>query len=136
VYSAKTITKESKIVPGEHGNFAACDIKRGECFEWGLAVLLPGYCNSLTDAIYTWNSQSDSKVVATLSGPSLFYNTLGDESNVRCVPYHAEKRYEMYALEDIAEGTELTIRYDSMNWRESMADVKKIVGELKDGDQK
>ena len=61
----------------------------------------------------------------------MFYNTMGDNSNCRCVPYHKEKRYEMYALRDIKKGEELTIRYDSMNWRAAMKEVKSIVGELK-----
>ena len=36
-----------------------------------------------------------------------------------------------YALEDIPAGTELTMRYDSMNWRDAMQEVKQAVGELK-----
>ena len=83
-----------------------------------------------TDHLYTWSS-TDQFTAATLSGPSLYYNTLGDRSNCRCVPFHKEKRYEMYALEDIPAGTELTMRYDSMNWRDAMQEVKQAVGELK-----
>ena len=79
-----------------------------------------------TDHLYTWSS-TDQFTAATLSGPSLYYNTLGDRSNCRCVPFHKEKRYEMYALEDIPAGTELTMRYDSMNWRDAMQEGKQAL---------
>ena len=36
-----------------------------------------------------------------------------------------------YALRNIKKGEELTMRYDSMNWRTAMKEVKGIVGELK-----
>ena len=124
------ITKESEIVPAANGNFAGKDFKKGECIDWGIAVVLDGYDINKTDALYTWSSY-DKKTAASLSGPALFYNTMGDESNCRCVPYHKEKRYEMYALRDIKKGEELTMRYDSMNWRTAMKEVKGIVGELK-----
>ena len=124
------ITKESKIVPGANGNFAAKDFRKGECIDWGIAVVLNGYDINKTDALYTWSSW-DRKSAAALSGPALFYNTMGDASNMRCVPYHKEKRYENYALRDIKKGEEITMRYDSMNWREAMKEVKSIVGELK-----
>ena len=45
-------------------------------------------------------------------------------------------RFEIYALEDIPKDTELTFRYDSMNYREGMKDLISIVGELKDGKDK
>ena len=48
------------------------------------------------------------------------------------VPYHAERRYEMYALEDIAAGEELTIRYDSTNWREKFTELKGIIGAIEE----
>ena len=51
---------------------------------------------------------------------------------MRCVPYHAERRYEMYALEDIAAGEELTIRYDSTNWREKFTELKGIIGAIEE----
>ena len=124
------ITKESVIVPGANGNFACKDFKRGECIDWGIAVVLNDYDINKTDALYTWSSH-DKKTAASLSGPALFYNTEGDKSNMQCVPYHKEKRYENYALRDIKKGEELTMRYDSMNWREAMKEVKEIVGELK-----
>jgi len=124
------ITKESVIVPGANGNFACKDFKKGECIDWGIAVVLNDYDINKTDALYTWSSH-DKKTAASLSGPALFYNTMGDQSNMRCVPYHKEKRYENYALRDIKKGEELTMRYDSMNWREAMKEVKEIVGELK-----
>ena len=124
------VTKESIIVPGANGNFACKDFKKGECIDWGIAVVLNDYDINKTDALYTWSSH-DKKTAASLSGPALFYNTMGDRSNMRCVPYHKEKRYENYALRDIKKGEELTMRYDSMNWREAMKEVKEIVGELK-----
>ena len=124
------ITKESLIVPGANGNFAGRDFKKGECIDWGIAVVLNDYDINKTDALYTWSS-NDRKTAATLSGAALYYNTMGDASNIRCVPYHKEKRYENYALRDIKKGEELTIRYDSMNWRTAMKEVRAIVGELK-----
>ena len=124
------ITKESEIVPGANGNFASKDLRKGQCIDWGIAVVLDGYDVNKTDALYSWNPK-DKKTAAALSGAALFYNTMGDNSNCRCVPYHKEKRYEMYALRDIKKGEELTIRYDSMNWRTAMKEVKAIVGELK-----
>ena len=108
------------------------DLKKGECFEWGLAMRLPQYNVNIVDSVFTW-STTDRFSAASLSGPAMFYNTLGDASNVRCVPYHVEDRYEMYALEDIKAGTELTIRYDSINWRNAMKEVKSIVGTLESG---
>mmetsp|Transcript_32125 Transcript_32125/g.44802 ORF Transcript_32125/g.44802 Transcript_32125/m.44802 type:complete len:180 (+) Transcript_32125:66-605(+) len=125
IYSAKTVTKESKIVPG-NGNFAGVDLKKGECFEWGIAAVVNDYDINKTTHLYTWSSV-DKKTAAALSGCALYFNTLGDKSNCRCVPYHKENRYEIYALEDIKAGTELTIRYDSMDWRDAMKPLKKII---------
>ena len=129
---SRVVCRESVIVPGQNGVFAACDIKQGGIVEWGVAVVLQNYNIHDTDSLYTWTSfnRTAEAAVATVSGCGLFYNTLGDKSNTRCVPYHKEKRFEVYALTDIKAGTELTFRYDSMNWREGMQDVKAIVGEL------
>ena len=97
------------------------------CIFTGIIIItLLIYDINNTEALYTWSS-TDKIKTATLSGCALYYNTNGDNSNVRCVPYHTENRYEMYALEDIQKGTELTIRYDSANWRESFKDLKKII---------
>mmetsp|Transcript_34411 Transcript_34411/g.97029 ORF Transcript_34411/g.97029 Transcript_34411/m.97029 type:complete len:179 (-) Transcript_34411:198-734(-) len=132
VNTSKVVCKESKIVPGARGVFAAVDIKKGEIVEWGIAVIIPGLSVHSSDQFYTWTShdQGPSAPCATVSGVALFYNTEGDKSNCRCVPYHTERRFEVYALQDIPAGAELTIRYDSMNWRESMAEVRGIVGTL------
>ena len=129
IYCSKTRCAESIIVPGQNGVFAREDLKKGECFEWGLATVIVNYDINNTDVLYTWSSV-DKKKAATLSGFALYYNTNGDNSNIRCVPYHTENRYEMYALEDIPKSTELTIRYDSTNWRESFKDLKSIIGPL------
>ena len=124
-----TACRESLLVPGEKGVFARRALRRGECCEWGMATVIPDYDVRNGDHLFTWSS-TDRSVAAALSGHALFYNTLGDKSNCRCVPYHAERRFEIYALEDIAEGTELTFRYDSMNWRSGMEGVRSVVGEL------
>ena len=60
------------------------------------------------DSLYPWGQGPDAeghgswgykdydrKTCATCSGPALYYNTLGANSNCRCVPYHKEKRYEI-----------------------------------------
>uniref|UniRef100_A0A6C0KJ29 SET domain-containing protein n=1 Tax=viral metagenome TaxID=1070528 RepID=A0A6C0KJ29_9ZZZZ len=118
--------KESEIVPGQNGVFARENLIKGECFEWGIAVIINNYDINATELLYIWDS-NNKKTSATLSGCALFYNTLGDNSNVRCVPYHNENRYEMYALMDIPKGTELTIRYDSMNWRETFKELNNVI---------
>ena len=131
---SRVVCRESLIVPGENGVFAVGDIKKGDIVEWGVAVVIRNANIHDTDKLYTWTSfdRTAKASVATVSGCGLFYNTLGDKSNTRCVPYHKEKRFEVYALEDIKAGTELTFRYDSMNWREGMQEIKGIVGELKE----
>jgi hypothetical protein len=124
---------ESKIVPGEKGVYARKDIPKGSIVEWGVAEIIPGMDVRFNDMFYTWGA--DRRTAAALSGCAQYYNTLGDKSNVRCVPYHTENRFENYALEDILAGTELTIRYDSMNYREGMKHLLDIVGVLKHGDR-
>jgi len=120
--------------PGK-GVFAKCALKKGEVVEWGIAFVVPNVDVRTNDTLYSW-SCVDRSVGAALSGCALFYNTQGDNSNCRCVPYHApENRFEIYALRDIDAGEELTIRYDSMNYRDGMVEVKAIVGELKHGDK-
>ena len=114
--------------------FAKTNIIKGDIVEWGLATIIPNMDVRQNDHFYTWSTTDRSKA-ATVSGCGLFYNTLGDYSNCRCVPYHQNNRFEIYALNDIEKDTELTFRYDSMNYREGMAHVKNIVGELKDGDR-
>ena len=124
----------SEIVKGERGVFSRVDLKKGECIEWGIASIIPNYDVRQNDKFFSWD-RKDRSVAATLSGCALYYNTLGDKSNARCVPYHNENRFEIYALRDIKKGEELTIRYDSMNYRDGMTDLKKIIGELKEGDR-
>ena len=131
IFCGKTRCATSGIVPGQNGVFARVDLRRGECYEWGIASIVDDYDVNKTQLLYTWDTQ-DRTIAAALSGCALYYNTLGDKSNVRCVPYHKEKRYEMYALEDIKAGTELTIRYDSTNWRESFKDLKECIGCLEE----
>jgi len=124
----------SELVPGQKGVFANQDIKKGEIIEWGVATIIPGLDVTKTDNFYTW-STTNRKLAATVSGCGLFYNTLGDNSNARCVPYHSENRFEVYALRDIDKDEEITFRYDSMNYREGMSHLIDIVGQLRDGDQ-
>lgn len=121
---------ESTIVTGENGVFAKTAFRKGEIIEWGVAVAIPGMNVKENDMFYTWDTE-DRTSAATVSGCGLFYNTLGDKSNARCVPYHSENRFEVYALRDIEEGEELTFRYDSMNDRDGMAHLVPIVGILK-----
>ena len=126
--------KESSIVPGQMGVFAKSLIKKGNIIEWGLASLIPGIDVRNNDIFYSWSLEDRSKA-ATVSGCGLFYNTLGDQSNARCVPYHTQNRFEIYALRDIEANEELTIRYDSMNYRDGMEHLIQIVGKLSDGDE-
>lgn len=128
------LCKKSQIVPDQLGVFSRNAIKKGECVEWGIASYIPNVDVRNTDHLFSW-STTDRSIAATVSGCGLFYNTLGDKSNCRCVPYHDEMRFEIYALEDIPKDTELTFRYDSMNYREGMKDLIPIVGELKHGDR-
>jgi hypothetical protein len=123
--------RPSKIIPTGKGAFAKRSFKKGECVEYGVAQIIPRLTNHEQDAFFTWSSFSKDGPVATCSGNMCFYNTMGDESNTRMVPFHEDKRFEVYALRDIEVGEELTIRYDSMNWREAMTEVRGIVGELK-----
>ena len=131
IFCGKSRCAESVIVPGQTGVFAREALKKGECFEWGIACVVEGYDVNETDTLYTWGTKENKKAAA-VSGCGLYFNTRGDASNVRCVPYHSEKRYEMYALEDIAAGEELTIRYDSTNWREKFTELKGIIGALEE----
>lgn len=126
IFCGKTVCKESELIPNQTGVFARENINKGECFEWGIATIIVDYDINKTQQLFIWDSHNK-KTSATLSGCALYYNTLGDKSNVRCVPYHNEKRYEMYALDNISSGTELTIRYDSMNWRETFKDLNNII---------
>eukprot|EP00545_Synedropsis_sp_CCMP1620_P012508 CAMPEP_0119010788 /NCGR_PEP_ID=MMETSP1176-20130426/5249_1 /TAXON_ID=265551 /ORGANISM="Synedropsis recta cf, Strain CCMP1620" /LENGTH=176 /DNA_ID=CAMNT_0006963519 /DNA_START=91 /DNA_END=621 /DNA_ORIENTATION=+ len=122
--------RPSQIIPDGKGVFSTTSFTKGQAIEWGVATIIPRLTIHESDAFFAWTSFSKTGPAATLSGHCLFYNTLGDDSNVRCVPYHEDKRFEIYALRDIEEGEELTIRYDSMNWRDAMTEVKGIVGEL------
>ena len=81
------------------------------------------------DMFFTWCCNDLTKAAA-VSGCGQFYNTLGDQSNARCVPYHSENRFEIYALRDIGVDDELTFRYDSMNYRRGFDEVRGIVGNL------
>lgn len=130
----KVICKESTIIPNQLGVFANTDINKGDIVEWGVACYIPGIDVRDTEHLFSW-STTDRSIAATVSGCGLYYNTLGDKSNCRCVPYHSEMRFEIYALEEIKKGTELTFRYDSMNYREGMKELIPIVGELLDGDK-
>lgn len=132
VDSSKVRVSTSKLVPTGFGAFARADIAKGVCVEWGLATIIPKLSTHEQDQFFTWTShdRTDNAPIATCSGAGIYYNTKGMESNCRCVPFHNDKRFEVYALEDIKEGAELTFRYDSMNWREAFKDVKEIVGDL------
>ena len=134
INSSKVCCSTSQIVPGQRGVFAKVPIARGDIIEWGIATPIPGFDVQNSSIFYAWDSE-DRKKAATVSGCGLFYNTLGDKSNARCVPYHSENRFEIYALATIFGGDEITIRYDSMNYRKSMSDLTEIVGELADGDR-
>lgn len=133
INSNAVCVKESLIIPGQNGVFAQVDIPKGNIIEWGIATIIPNMNVQENDLFYTWGS--DRKTAATTSGCGLFYNTLGDQSNARCVPYHSEFRFEIYALKDIKKNEEITIRYDSMNYRNGMQHLLPIVGALTNGDQ-
>ena len=130
----KVSCRNSTIAKGQRGIFARCDIKRGEIIEWGIVTRIPGVDVRKGDVLYSWSS-TDRSLAAATSGCALYYNTMGDDSNARCVPYHSEDRFEIYAMRDIAMDDEITIRYDSMNYRETMKPLLGIVGELKNGDK-
>lgn len=123
------VCKKSKIVTDQLGVFSKKNFMKGEIIEWGIATIIPNMDVRKNDRFYTWNS-IDKKTAATVSGCGLYYNTLGDKSNTRCVPYHSENRFEIYALKDIKVDEELTFRYDSMNYREGMSHLISIVGKL------
>ncbi len=131
--SSRVICKPSKIVAGERGVFAKQKILKGQIVEWGIATIIPNLNVQENDKFFTWDL-TDRSIAATISGCGLFYNTLGDKSNARCVPYHSENRFEVYALEDINQDEEITFRYDSMNYRQGMNHLVEIVGPLKYGD--
>ena len=99
----KVICKESTIVPNQLGVFANTNISKGDIVEWGVACYIPGIDVRDTDHLFSW-STTDRSIAATVSGCGLYYNTLGDKSNCRCVPYHSEMRFEIYALEEIKKG--------------------------------
>lgn len=124
----------SVLVPGQRGVFARAPIEKGEIVEWGIATIIPGFDVKHSELFYAWDSTDRSKA-ATVSGCGLFYNTCGDKSNARCVPYHVEERFEIYAMRAIPTNDEITIRYDSMNYRDSMRHLLPIVGELVEGDR-
>jgi len=128
----KVIVKKSKIIKSELGVFSKVKIKKGEIIEWGIATIIPDIDVRDNDKFYTWDGENRSKA-ATVSGCGLFYNTLGDKSNARCVPYHSENRFEIYALKNIDKDEEITFRYDSMNYRKGMKHLIPIVGKLKNG---
>ena len=132
--ASKVYCKESNIVKGQRGVFAREKIKKGEIVEWGVVTIIDGINVQDNDMFYTWSLENRQKA-ATVSGCGLFYNTLGDKSNARCVPYHSENRFEVYALIDIEKGEEITFRYDSMNYRNGMQHFIEIVGELENGDK-
>ena len=131
---SKVICKESKIVKGQKGVFAKEKIEKGEIIEWGIATIINGINVQDDDKFFTWNL-NNRNIAATVSGCGLFYNTEGDNSNARCVPYHEENRFEIYALKNIEKNEEITFRYDSMNYRNGMKHLIKIVGELENGDR-
>ena len=130
---SKVTCKPSNIVKGQKGVFANDKILKGDIIEWGVATIIDGINVQNNDIFYTW-SLIDRTKAATVSGCGLFYNTLGDKSNARCVPYHSENRFEVYALRDIDKNEEITFRYDSMNYRKGMNHLIDIVGYLEDGD--
>lgn len=134
INSDKVCCRHSTIAKGQRGIFARCDIKKGKIIEWGIVTRIPGVDVRDGDVLYSWSS-TDRSLAATTSGCALYYNTMGDDSNARCVPYHSEDRFEIYAMCDINEGDEITIRYDSMNYRDAMKPLLEIVGELKNGDK-
>jgi hypothetical protein len=130
INSSKVRCGPSALVPGQLGVFSNTEIKKGEVVEWGIASIVPGMNVQENDLFFAWDSVGKI-TAATVSGCALYYNTLGDASNTRCVPYHSEMRFEIYALRDIAKNEELTFRYDSMNYRKGMEHLIPIVGKLK-----
>lgn len=109
---SKVLVKPSPL--GGEGAFAAVDIKKGELVEYGVVRRLPldGHDSPF---VFTWSD--DRTVWATAGGCAMFYNTHPTNPNTEMIRVFDEDRFEIFALEDIAAGTELLHTYRSLKWR-------------------
>lgn len=99
---------------GGDGAFADVDLKAGELIEYGIARRLPLDGNQ-SPYVFTWSE--DRTVWSCCGGCSMFYNTHPTHPNTYMIRYYDEDRFEIFALEDIPKGTELTHTYKSLKWR-------------------
>ena len=103
------------------GAFAKYKIKKNELVEKGVMVPIDidGHKNT---HVFTWSD--DKKIWAFGSGCSTFYNT-SKSPNCEMRRFYDLNRFEIYALEDISEGDELTHRYQSLEWRDAFKNLNK-----------
>ena len=101
------------------GAFAGRKFFENELIENGLMkrVNTDGHHNPF---LFTWSENKD--VWAYSSGCATFYNT-SLEPNCKVKRYYDEDRFEIYALNNINEGDELTHTYQSLQWRECFKDL-------------
>jgi len=116
--SSKAIVKPDAF--GGQGAFAACDIKKGELVEYGIARRLPLNGHE-SPYVFTWSD--DRTVWACCGGAAMFYNTHPSNPNTEMTRFFNEDRFEIYALRDIKEGEELTHTYRSLKWRKCFVET-------------
>merc|ERR1719343_859395 len=120
---------------GGHGAYAACDLKKGDFVEKGIARVIPT-CGKENAFVFTWPVNGE-MAFATGSGASVFYNTpLVGEGNT-----HFERNYEgeafaVYATEDVKKGEELTHAYHGTDWRTCFFEIEKLRKAVADGTMK
>tara|TARA_Y100001960_G_scaffold309052_1_gene367039 strand:+ start:2009 stop:2386 length:378 start_codon:yes stop_codon:yes gene_type:complete len=113
VNCSKVCVNDSNIKGGGSGAFANEDIKKGELVESGIVrrVSINGHC---CPYVFTWSE--DRTIWAIGSGCSTFYNS-SQNPNTSMIRNFDQDTFEIYALQDISKGEELTHKYKSLEWR-------------------
>ena len=93
--------------------FAKVTIQEGDLIEKGVIrrIDIDGNQNQY---LFTWSE--DKSVWGFGSGCATFYNT-SLEPNTHMIRNYDEDTFEIYALQDILIGEELTHKYKSLEWR-------------------
>ena len=116
---SKVIVKETSTKG--LGSFAGVMIQKDELIESGIVrrVNIDGNENPY---LFTWSE--DKSVWGFASGCATFYNT-SLEPNTRMIRNYKDDTFQIYALQDIPKGEELTHKYKSLEWRECFQDLNK-----------
>ena len=119
------ICKSVYTINTENGNavFAKKNIKKGELIEKGLARIIP-IDGHKCQYVFTWSE--DRTKWALCSGYATFYNTSKTANTIMNRDFE-NNTFEIYAVDDILQHTELTHTYRSLGWRKAFSELDNIL---------